>query len=99
MIVDGFLPVRGGVALEDFFEGAALHVGGGWDAGEIEEGRAEIEVLDEVLVDRAWFDDAGQPGHKRHSQGVFVHEAFVKPAMIAQVEALIGGIDDEGVFA
>ena len=32
--------------------------------------------------------------HHRHAEGLFVHEAFVEPSMLAQIEALVGGVDN-----
>lgn len=39
----------------------------------------------------------GQRTKQRRAQALFVHEALVVPAVIAEEEALIGVVDDDGV--
>ena len=41
---------------------------------------------------------AGPADKQRRAQALFVHEPLVVPAMVAEEEALIGGVDDDGVI-
>jgi len=37
--------------------------------------------------------------HERHAQRLLVHEALIEIAVIAQKEALVGGIDHDRILA
>ena len=54
-----------------------------------------VDVLDEG-VDLT-VEAAGIVGQQGSAEGFLVHEAFVEPAVLTHVEALVGGVDDEGV--
>ena len=70
-------------------EAAALHVGGGGEAGVVEEELGEIEIERDVLVDGAGLEFAGVLHEEGHAEGLFVHEALVEPAVVAEEEALV----------
>ena len=40
----------------------------------------------------------GPAHHHRHAERFFVHKSLVEPAVFAEIEALVGGVDDDGVF-
>ena len=85
------------MAFEVGAEAAALHFGGRGDAGVVEERRREIDVQHHVAVDGVGADGAGVAHEEGHAQGFLVHQALVEPAVIAEEEALVGGVDDDGV--
>ena len=97
MVVEAVAPVVGGVAFEDGDQASALHIIGDRNAGGVEERFGEVEVGDDILVDRAGLGDAGPADEERGLEGLLVHPAFIEPAMLAQVPALVGGIDNNGV--
>ena len=41
--------------------------------------------------------EVGLVGQQGSAEGFLVHEALVEPAVLTHVEALVGGVDDEGV--
>lgn len=77
----------------------ALHCLGSREAGGGEEGGGEVDVGYEFMGDGAGRDGLGVAGEEGHADGFFVHHAFVEPAVVAEEEALVGGVDDEGVVA
>ena len=50
MVVDGFTPVVGLVAFEQWDEGSALHVAGCFCPGHLEKGLCVVEVLNEIGI-------------------------------------------------
>ena len=78
-------------------EAGPLEVVGDFDAGVLEQGGREVDVEDHVVVDRAGCDGLRVADEQRHAQRLLVHEALVIPAVVAEKEALVGGIDDDGV--
>ena len=75
----------------------ALHVVGDFDSGDVEEGLGEIEVGNDIVVDRTGLDPARPADQQRRLERFFVHPAFVEPAVFAQIPALVGRVDDDGV--
>ena len=64
----------------------------------LQEGGGEVHVQDHVVVDRPRPDAARPADEERHAQRFLVHEALVEPAVVAEEEALVRGVDDDGVF-
>ena len=94
VIVQGLTPVARCLAFfHQFLERNALHVLRNGDAAHIKESRSKVDVLGQTCNLRTRFDMSRPAHHHRHTKRLFVHETLVKPAMFAQVEALIGGID------
>ncbi|GIT31016.1 MAG: hypothetical protein Ct9H300mP1_30620 [Planctomycetaceae bacterium] len=91
-------PVGGCLAGEQRTEAQALHVGGDVRVGQVEKRLGEVQVADQVSVDAAGSDVPGPADHQRHPVALLVHEPLVEPSVVAQVEALVGGIDHDGVF-
>ena len=90
-------PVGGRLAAQQRQEAAALHVGGRLLAGGVQQHRREVHVEDHLVVHRARLDAAGPADDERHPQRFLIHEALVEPVVVAEVEALVGGVDDDGV--
>ena len=97
MIVKGRAPVGGRRALEEREEAASLHAGGDGQAGGLEEGFGEIEVGNQILVGAAGLDGSRPADEQRRARGFLENPAFVEPAVFAEEEALVGGVDDDGV--
>ena len=98
VVVEGLAPVLAFLDLAGAQEGEvglALDVVGHGYSGHLEEGGGVVDVLDEG-VDLT-VEAAGIVGQQGSAEGFLVHEAFVEPAVLAHVEALVGGVDDEGV--
>lgn len=91
-------PVPGRSSLENGPESAPLHVRRGYYVCEIKERGSEIDIADNIVADTSWLDLAWVPYHKRHLETLFVHEAFVEPAVFAEEEALVRRVHDDGVF-
>ena len=98
VIVKALSPIGGRFAFHQRFEALALHVGWNREARGIEECRREIYVLRQCLCAFARFCNAGPFDDERHAEGLFVHPAFVVPAVLAEVEALIAAVDDYRVI-
>ena len=96
-VVHGGAPVRGRGALQQRAERAALHVVGNRHPRVIEKGLREVDVEDHVGVDGARPHRARVAHDERHAQRLLVHEALVVPAVVAEKEPLVGGVDDDGV--
>ena len=96
-VVDRVAPVLGGLAAQQRDEGVAVDVRRRRRAGDVQEGRGVVDVLDECVDGRAGLDDAGPAHDQRHHQRLLVHPALVVPAVVAEVEALVGAVDDDGV--
>ena len=99
MVVDGAAPGLSGrsVPCNQVGEvGVALNVVRYRYSGNLEEGGGVVNVLHEGI--HLPVVAAGQMGQQRGAEGFLVHEAFVEPAVLAHVEALVGGVDDEGVL-
>ena len=76
-----------------------MHVIRDRGARQVQEGLCEVDVLYQVLVDGARLDLARPARHQRCAERLLVHEALVEPAVLAHVEALVGGVHDDGVVA
>ena len=98
MVVEALAPVGGRLALEQRHQAAALHLGGNRHAGGIEEGLGEIEVGDDVSAfTLPGLTTPGQRTEQRRAQRLLEDPALVEPAVLAEVKALVGGVDDDRV--
>jgi len=75
----------------------SLKMAGDVYAGVVQECGCEIHVEDHVVANTSRFDFFGVPNEEWHAEGFFVHKAFVVPAVVAEVKALVRCIDDDGV--
>ena len=70
----------------------------GFDAGQLEKSGREVDVEHHVGVAAAGLNGSRIAHKQRHAQRLLVHEALVVPAVVAEEEALVGGVDHDGVF-
>lgn len=96
-VVEGLAPAGGGFTTEEGREATALHEGGDGEPGKIEESGGEVDVSDE-LVGGDSFADAGSAGEEGDVEAGLIHEAFVVESLVTEEPAVIGGVDDDGVF-
>ena len=98
-VVNRVPPVRGGLGIVAQYrqDAASLNVGGNGRSGYFQKSRGVIDVLDEGFGFDAGVHDAGPADEKGHFQRFLEHPTFVVPTVLAQVEALVGGIDDDGI--
>ena len=97
MVVDGLAPDGGGLTGDDREEAFTLHLGGDGDVGGGEDGGGVVDVHDHGGGDLAGLDETGVADEEGDAEGGIVHEAFVVPAVLAEVEAVVRGVDDECV--
>ena len=90
------------LAFEQGQQAAAVHVGGDWGSGKVKEGGGVVDVLHH-LRNVAVCHRLVILGRHAHDEGCIetflIHEALVEPSVLAHIEALVAGIDHEGVFA
>ena len=98
VIVEAVSPVAGRIAFEHGHEGRALHVAWDSDARDFEKGFGEVEIGYDVVVNCAGLDVTGPTYQKRRAQALLVHPTFVEPAAFAEIEGLVGGVDDDRIF-
>lgn len=96
MIVKGVTPVLRPLAFQQGKQGLALDVGWDGGSGQFQKSGGVINILHELrditlLATR-------QTHQQRGAEGFLIHEALVEPAMLAHVEALVGGVDDQRVI-
>ena len=89
VIVDRLPPIVRLFALQQRDERLALHVGWNLRAGHLDKCFCVVQVLDQLFDTRAWLRHAGPFTDKRHLERLFVHPAFVIPAVVSDVEALV----------
>src|SRR3546814_13065090 len=65
------------------------------DPGIVEEGRRIVDILDRRCDPGARADMPRILDQKRRAHRFFIDEALVEPAMLAEVKALVGGVDDD----
>ena len=97
VVVEALAPILGVFATEEREKRDALNVGGNGSAGKVEESGGVVNVLHHFLDVAARFQPLGQVHEQRGRKTLLVHEALVEPSVFAHIEALIGGVDDEGV--
>ena len=98
VIVVGGAPVVGCVAFEDGDEAGSLHVVGDVGSGDVEKGLGKVEVGYDVAVYAAGLDLSGPGDEQGCAVGLVIHEALVEPPVFAKVEALVAGVDEDGVL-
>ena len=98
MVIDTLPPVGRAVATQERHEAAPLHVSGDGHASSREEGRCEVEILHEMVIDRAGGRDPGPANDQRHPERFLIHPAFVEPAVFAQEEPLVARIDHDRIL-
>ena len=97
-VIHGGAPIGWGFATEERGEASALHLRGDGEACEVEESGGEVDIEDHLGDDGIWFGDAWGGDEERDAEGRIVHEAFIEPVMVAEVEAVIAGINNHGIF-
>ncbi len=60
-------------------------------------GRGDVDVGDDLLDDRAAFEQIGALHEHRHADGGLVGDAFVDEAVLAEHEAVVAHVDDQRV--
>ena len=76
----------------------SLHIFRNLRPGHIQEGRRIVNILNKMFVHRTWFNHTWPFNHKGHFKRFIIHPAFVIPAMVANVEPLIGAIDHNRII-
>ena len=97
-VVGDLRPVGGQLAAQQATQAAPLHVARHRRAGQVEEGGREVDVGGDRGAHAAGRDLARPAGHEGHLEGLLVHEALVVPAVLAEEEALVRGVDDQRVL-
>ena len=90
-------PVGRRFAAQQRHERAALHRVRHGQPGEAEEGGREVDVADELRGHMAGLD-AGAARDQRRAQARLIREAFVVKAEVAEIPAVVRGVDDDGVL-
>ncbi len=75
-----------------------MQIGWSINSGDFAEGARKIHRRNDVPVSASRFNYTGPADKKGSAQGFFVHPAFVEPAMLSEVKALVGAVDDDGVL-
>ena len=93
VVVDALAPVLHVVAVVEYrHERTSRHVLRLRNAGESEERRSIVDVLHKAVAYRAGLGVTRIAHDERCAQRLLVHEALVEPAVLAHVEALVGGV-------
>ena len=98
VVVNARAPIVWVAPFEEGHEGPPLHVLGNGGVGNVQKRLCVIKVLNHVRAARPRdcrarpFDDEG------HLERFFIHPALIVPTVVADVEALVRGIDDDGIF-
>ena len=98
VVVNRVAPITRGLARHEAQQRISLDVRGHSLARQLQERRRVVDVLNQLWHARARGDSSRPARHKRHFQRLLVHPALVVPAVLAQVEALVGAVDDERIF-
>jgi len=100
-VIDRIAPIRccRDLRLDHGNQAFALDIGGDYRSGDFKEGGCVVDVLDQRLALGAGLGDARPFQDEGHGEGFLEHPALVIPAVLAEVEALIRGVDDDGVFS
>ena len=75
-----------------------MHIGRSSHARHVEEGLGKVDIRDEGGVNGARCGHAGPANKQRRAHGLFEDPALIIPTMLAEVEPLVGRIDDDGVL-
>src|SRR5207249_10857811 len=98
MVVEAFAPRGQRLALEERYQAPALHFGGHREAGCLQECLGEVQIADDILVDATRLSDRGPADEEWRAERFLKDPAFVEPAVLTEVKALIGGVDDNGIL-
>ena len=98
MVVKAGAPVGRRLAAHYGHERAPVESLGRLRTRHLHKGRGVINVLHERREAAAGLDHAGPLHNERHVQRLLVNPALVEPAVLSVVEALVGRVDDHGVF-
>ena len=83
---------------EEGHHASTLHFFRYSEAGQLQERRAIVDVLNELLEPGTRLDRPWERHQERHFERLFEHPAFVVPAVLTEVKPLVGAIDYQGVF-
>ena len=98
VIIELLAPVGRGLPCENRLQAAPLHLGGRRQSGHVEKGLGVVDVRDQRLAHGAGLGDAGPADEQRRAHGFLEDPALVEPTVFTEVEALVGGIDHDGVL-
>ena len=87
------------LSLEQRAQRVARHLLRLLHTGIVEEGGRIVDILHHRRADGSCGNVAWIAHDEWRAQALLIHESLVEPAMFAQVEALVGGIDDDGVLS
>ena len=81
MIVSGLAPIGGSLAFvfQYRLHGSSLDIRRDLYSGKVEEGRSKVYIH----------------ADERHALTFFIHKSLVEPAMFAEEETLVGGVDND----
>ena len=97
MIVSGLAPIGGSLAFvfQYRLHGSSLDIRRDLYSGKVEEGRGKVYVHTDCITCTAGFNGLGITDDERHALTFFIHKALVEPAMFAEEETLVGGVDND----
>ncbi len=91
-------PVLWRVALEHLLKAPSLHLLGDFDASEVENRGGDVDIHGHAGGHDPRRNKPRIPNQQRDSVRRLVHETLVVPAVFAEEVAVVGGVDDQGVF-
>ena len=97
-VVGGLAPIGGRCAAQQRRQAAALHEVGGFDAGESQQRRRKVGVVDQRPRPRAGRGRRRVAHEQRDAQRFLVHPALVDVVVLAEHEALVGGVNDDRII-
>lgn len=83
------IPLIWRLALKTLAERFALHVAWRRQASDIQHCSCEIDILHDIFDNSAWRYFSRIASEERHLKGVFVDEALVEPAVVAEEHSLV----------
>ena len=96
MVVDLVPPGELLCPLKQRDKGLALDILRDCHTSQLEEGGCKVDVLRQLLDRPAGIEPLGEVHQERVVHRLLVHEALVKPAVLAHVEALVAEVEDDG---
>ena len=98
VVVDACAPLLLRVAVvEDGEERAAHHLLRLLHSGKLKECWGVVDVLHQLVAHASRLGVARIADDERRAERLLVHESLVEPSVLAHVESLVGGVDDDGV--
>ena len=98
VIIKAFAPVLGGLSFKDGDHRATMQIGWSINSCDFAKGTRKIHRRHDVPVPTSRFNDPGPADKKGSAEGFLVHPAFVEPAMLSKIKALVGAVDYDGVL-